>query len=175
MPTSNLASVTHDVITAYGKTARNVISAYRTGGERMVGYFEQRWERALDESSPQLSPEVQANARHAQKVVGGYYAKGLALTTAGADAAVDQFMKLAAMGVSQAAANASLFEEKTGIKALHKLSAVALPAVTAVGKLASQIELKSGELADKIASGESPLSAAARVSPFRKARARKAA
>ena len=175
MRSSNLSVVTTDVITAYGNTARNVINAYRAGGERVVGYIEQRWETALEASSPQLSAEVQANARHAQKVVGGYYAKGLELTTAGAGAMVDQFVKLAGQGVSQVAANASLFEEKTGIKALSKLSVAAVPAAEAVSKLVTQIEHKSGELVSKIAGAEGFAASVKRASAFSKARARKAA
>ena len=141
----------------------------------MVSFVEQRWESALEASSPQLTAEVTANARHAQQVVGSYYAKGLELGTAGADAMVNQFVKLAEQGVNQVAANASLFEEKTGITAFKKLSVAAVPAAQAVGKLVSKIEQKSEELASKIA--ESPIfsSPVPAASPFRKARARKAA
>jgi hypothetical protein len=88
---------------------------------------------------------------------------------------VDQFIRLAGQSVSQVSANASLLEEKTGIKALSKLSVAAVPAVAAVGKLASQIEQKSGELVNMLASREGAGATARRESPFRKARARKAA
>ena len=174
MRTSTLSHVSHEVVTAYGNTARNVIHAYRSGGERVVGYAEKRWESALQASSTQLTAEVQANARHAQKVVGSYYVKGLELTTNAADALVSQIVKMAEMGVSQMAANASLFEEKTGTSALSKLSDAALPAAHAVNKIAAQIEQKSSQLASKIAGTEDLSTMARRASPFRKARARKA-
>ena len=73
--------------------------------------------------------------------------------------------------MQQVAANANRFEEKTGV-ALDRFTVAVAPVTTVVTKLASQIELKSGELADKIAG---TATAAKRVSPFKKVRAKKAA
>ena len=171
MSTKALSSVTTDLITSYGNTAKNVINAYRAGGERVADFFEQRWERALQQSRSQLVPEVRNNAKHAQKILGSYYVKGLAFTTNGADTVVDQLVSFAGQGVQQVAANANRFEEKTGV-ALDRFTVAVAPVTTVVTKLASQIELKSGELADKIAG---TATTAKRVSPFKKARAQKAA
>ncbi len=171
MSTKALSSVTTDLITSYGNTAKNVINAYRAGGERVADFFEQRWERALEQSRSQLVPEVRSNAKQAQKILGSYYVKGLAFTTNGADTVVDQLVSFAGQGVQQVAANANRFEEKTGV-ALDRFTVAVAPVTTVVTKLASQIELKSGELADKIAG---TATTAKRVSPFKKARAQKAA
>ena len=171
MSTKALSSVTTDLITSYGNTAKNVINAYRAGGERVADFFEQRWERALEKSRSQLVPEVRSNAKQAQKILGSYYVKGLAFTTNGADTVVDQLVSFAGQGVQQVAANANRFEEKTGV-ALDRFTVAVAPVTTVVTKLASQIELKSGELADKIAG---TATTAKRVSPFKKARAQKAA
>ena len=171
MSTKALSSVTTDLITSYGNTAKNVINAYRAGGERVADFFEQRWERALEQSRSQLVPEVRNNAKHAQKILGSYYVKGLAFTTNGADTVVDQLVSFAGQGVQQVAANANRFEEKTGV-ALDRFTVAVAPVAAVVTKLASQIELKSGELADKSAG---TATTAKRVSPFKKARAQKAA
>ena len=171
MSTKALSNVTTDLITSYGNTAKNVINAYRAGGERVADFFEQRWERALEQSRSQLVPEVRNNAKHAQKILGSYYVKGLAFTTNGADTVVDQLVSFAGQGVQQVAANANRFEEKTGV-ALDRFTVAVAPVTTVVTKLASQIELKSGALADKIAG---TATTAKRVSPFKKARAQKAA
>ena len=171
MSTKALSSVTTDLITSYGNTAKNVINAYRAGGERVADFFEQRWERALEQSRSQLVPEVRSNAKQAQKILGSYYVKGLAFTTNGADTVVNQLVSFAGQGVQQVAANANRFEEKTGV-ALDRFTVAVAPVTTVVTKLASQIELKSGELADKIAG---TATTAKRVSPFKKARAQKAA
>ena len=175
MSASTLSTVTTDLIESYGKTARNVINAYRVGGERVVGFLEQRWERALEESAPQLTAEVRENAAAAQKMFGSYYAKGLALTTDGADTVVNQIVKFAGQGVQQMAANASRFEEKTGVTALQQFAQAAVPAAVAVSRLASQLEQKSAELASRMAGDEAPVAPAKRASPFKKARAAKAA
>lgn len=173
MTAKNLSTVATDLITTYGNTARNVINAYRVGGERVVGFLEQRWETALEQSRPQLTEEVADNALAAQRVFGSYYAKGIALATNSADTVVSQFVKIAGAGVQSVAANASLFEEKTGVTALNTLAGAAVPAVQAVTKLAEQIEAKSAELATKIAGEEA--AAAKRTSAFRKARTAHAA
>ena len=171
MSSKNLATVTTDLIVSYGNTAKNVINAYRAGGERVADFFEQRWERALEQSRSQLVPEVRNNAKHAQRVLGSYYVKGLAFTTNGADTVVDQLVSFAGQGVQQVAANANRFEEKTGV-VLDRFTVAVAPVATAVTKLATQIEEKSGELAGKIAG---TTATAKRVSPFKKARAQKAA
>lgn len=171
MSTKALSNVTTDLINSYGNTAKNVINAYRAGGQRVANFVEQRWERALEKSRSQLVPEVRSNAKQAQKILGSYYVKGLAFTTNGADTVVDQLVSFAGQGVQQVAANANRFEEKTGV-ALDRFTVAVAPVTTVVTKLASQIELKSGELADKIAG---TATTAKRVSPFKKARAQKAA
>lgn len=171
MSTKALSNVTTDLINSYGNTAKNVINAYRAGGQRVANFVEQRWERALEKSRSQLVPEVRSNAKQAQKILGSYYVKGLAFTTNGADTVVDQLVSFAGQGVQQVAANANRFEEKTGV-ALDRFTVAVAPVAAVVTKLASQIELKSGELADKIAG---TATTAKRVSPFKKARAQKAA
>ena len=69
------------------------------------------------------------------------------------------------------------FEKKTGVKALHTIAGAAVPAVAVVTKLASSLEKQSGLLANKLAGKKAAVKVAAvkRVTPFRKARARKAA
>ena len=177
MTTTTLSSVTTDVIGAYGNTAKNVIQAYRVGGERLVGYVEQRWERALDKSRPQLAKEVASNASSAQKVFGSYYIKGITLTADGADAVVNNVVKLAEKGVAQVAANAGLFEEKTGFTALNTIADAAVPAAVVVSNLVGKIEQKSAQLANKIAGTKAKVAEAGvkRATAFKKARTRKAA
>lgn len=171
MSKQSLSTVATDLIETYGNTARNVIQAYRAGSDRMVGFLEQRWEHALEQSAPQLSAETQRNARNAQQVFGSYYTRGVDFTSNGAETVVTGFVRLAGQGVQQAAANAHLFQTRTGTQALEQIAQAAVPAVVAVSKIAAQIEQKSGELVERIA-GET---AAPRATAFRKARARKAA
>lgn len=151
MSAKKLSTVATDVIESYGNTAKNVIHAYRAGGERVVDLLQQNWDRALRESRPQLASGVASNATAAQQVVCSYYIKGLTLTTNGAKQAVNQMVKLAGTGVGRVAANASRFEEKTGVTALNSLAHAALPGAVALSTLATKIEKKSAALANKIA------------------------
>ncbi|UUZ71392.1 hypothetical protein LP415_20465 [Polaromonas sp. P1(28)-8] len=43
MSAKNLSIVASNLIESYGNTAKNVIDAYRAGGERVVSLLEQRW------------------------------------------------------------------------------------------------------------------------------------
>ena len=177
MSTQNLSAVTTDLIETYGNTAKNVINAYRVGNQRVLGFMDQRWESAVTKAGRKLTAEVRGNALSAQKKLSAYYAKGIALSTGGADTAVNKAVELAAKGVQQAAANAARFEKSTGFTALNKLAVAAVPAAQAISKVAVRIEHQSSALVNTVSGKNSGVKAATvkRVTPFKKARARKAA
>ena len=177
MSTQNLSEVTTDLIESYGNTARNVINAYRVGNERAMGYVDQRWTSAVMNTGERLTAEVRNNALAAQQKLSSYYAKGLALTTDSADTAVAKAVELAAKGVQQVAANAARFEKSTGVTALNKLAVAVVPAAQGISKVAVKIEAQSTQLVNTVAGKKSTVAAATgkRVSPFRQARARRAA
>jgi len=175
MSIKNLSTVASDLIESYGNTVKNVIEAYRAGGERVVSLLEQRWNRALKESRPQLTAEVAKNASAAQLAFSAYYTKGLTLTTDGAQQVVSQLVKLAEAGVERAAANAALFEEKTGVSTLTTLAKATTPGALVLSKVATQIEQKTADLASKIAGGDVTTVSAKRSSAFSQKRSAKAA
>ena len=152
MTAKNLSTVANELIESYGNTAKNVIHAYRTGGERAVGLMEKSWNRALRESRSQLEAGVAKNATALQQALSGFTIKGLSVTSEGAQIAVNQMMKLAETGVERMAANAHLFEEKTGVTALNTLAQATRPGAEALCTLASKLEKTSAGLASKAAS-----------------------
>ncbi|HYW56544.1 MAG TPA: hypothetical protein VE934_06275 [Polaromonas sp.] len=151
MSAKNLSTVAVDLIEAYGKTAKNVINAYRAGGERMVTLMEKRWNKAMRESRTELTAETAKNANAAKLAFSAYYIKGLTVTSNGAQQVVNQLVKVAEAGVDRVAANASLFEEKTGVTTLNTIAAATAPGALALSKLAAQIEQKTAEFASKVA------------------------
>ncbi|MDB5891700.1 MAG: hypothetical protein JWP47_2531 [Polaromonas sp.] len=175
MRAKNLSTVANDLIEAYGNTAKNVIDAYHAGGERVVNLLEQRWNRALKESRPQLTAEVVKNASAAQLALTVLYTRGLSQTTHGAQQLVSQIVKLAETGVERAAANASRFEEKTGMTTLATLARATAPGALVLSKAASQIEQKTAELASKIAGNDVVTASVKRSRPFKQQRAAKKA
>jgi secreted Zn-dependent insulinase-like peptidase len=175
MTAKNLSTVATDLIASYGNTAKNVIDAYRASGERAASLLEQRWNRALKESRSELSAETAKNAAAAQMAFSAYYSKGLDLTTTGATQVVSQLVKVLEDGVERVAANASAFEEKTGVTTLNTLAAVTAPGALVLSKLAAQIEQKTAELASKIAGDDVTTASVKRQSAFGERRAAKAA
>ena len=175
MTAKNLSTVATDLIESYGNTAKNVIDAYRAGGERAVSLLEQRWTRALKQSRSELTAETAKNAAAAQMAFSAYYSKGLDLTTNGATQVLSQLVKALEQGVERVAANASAFEEKTGVTAFNKLAAATAPGALVLSKLASQIEQKSAALASKIAGDDVDAASVKRKSAFGERRAAKAA
>lgn len=151
MSAKNLSTVTCHLIKAYGNTAKNVIHAYRAGGERVIGLLEQRWDRALKQSRSQLALGVAKNATAVQHALHSYTLKGLTLTSGGAQDMVNRVVKLADAGVHTVSVNAARFEDKTGARALSSLAQAALPGAAVLSALASQIEQKSADLASKVA------------------------
>ena len=174
MSAKKLSTVATDVIESYGNTAKNVIHAYRSGGERVVDMLQHNWDRALRESRSQLAAGVASNATAAQKVVCSYYIKGLTLTTDGAQQAVSQIVKLAGNGVERVAANASLFEVKTGVTALNTIAQATLPGALALSTLANKIEKKSAALASRIAGEKAAVAVAKRAASTVRKTVRKA-
>ena len=58
MTAQHLSHVAADLVGYYGNTAKNVIDAYRSGGERVVTELEKRWNSALKHSRSQLTGDV---------------------------------------------------------------------------------------------------------------------
>ena len=170
MTAKNLSTVTTDLIGCYGNTAKNVIDAYRAGGERVVTVLEQRWNAAFKESRSQLSKDVAKNASAAQLAFSVYYTKGLTQTSKGAELLVTQLVKLAEASVERVAANASLFEEKTGMNTLNTIAQATKPGVAALSQFAAKIEQKSATLASKIAGGNVATVTVKRATAFAKRR-----
>ncbi len=175
MTAKNLSTVAVDLIESYGNTARNVIDAYRAGGERAVSLLEQRWNRALKQSRSELTAETAKNAAAAQIAFSAYYSKGLDLTTNGAAQVISQLVKVLEEGVERVAANASAFEEKTGVTTLNTLAAATAPGALVLSKLAEKIEQKTAEIASKIAGDDVVTATVKRKSAFGERRAANAA
>ncbi len=177
MASKSLSTVTNELIESYGNTAKNVINAYRVGNERAVVYMNKSWTTAIEKAGARLSADVRGNAMAAQKKVTGFYAKGVTLTSDGADVAVSKAVELAGQGVKQVAANASRFEKATGVTTLNTLAVAAIPAAQAVVVVVAKLEAQSGALASKIAGSKAKVKVAAvkRTVAKKVARVRKAA
>lgn len=175
MTAKNLSTVATDLIECYGNTAKNVIDAYRAGGERVVTVLEKRWNAAFKESRSQLTKDVAQNASAAQLAFSVYYSKGLMQTTKGAELVVSQLVKLAEAGVERVAANASLFEEKTGLNTLNTIAQVTKPGAVVLSQFAAKLEEKSAQLASKIAGNNVATTSVKRTTAFSKNRTAKAA
>jgi hypothetical protein len=104
MNTQRFASVANQWVEGFDTAAHTAIDFYRNGGERLGTLAKQRWDAALKESSAQLDAETRKNAQHAQKVFGGYYAKGIQLSAAGAEVAVDTVVQVARTALERAQA-----------------------------------------------------------------------
>lgn len=151
MSTKSLATVADSVIDAYGQTAKNIIAAYRIGGERAIDFADQRWDAAISAGAARLSDEWRGNLLQTRKRISGYYTKGLHLGTDRAETAVSTAVDFAHKGVERIAANAERFDEATKLGALETINRVALPAATAVSKVAARIEEGSSQLLERVA------------------------
>lgn len=103
MKTTSFSANATGLLANFGNAAHHAIGAYRDGGERLAGALEQRWKKALKETSPKLTPETRRNAARAQQAFSGYYAKGLALSADGAEVVVDTLVGAAVTAVERAA------------------------------------------------------------------------
>ncbi len=151
MSNKNLSSVATAVIESYGNTAINMINAYRVGGERVIGFVDQRFEAAVNTGAARLSDELRSNLIDTEKRISGYYSKGLQFGTERAETVVSSAVELANKGVAGIAANAERFDQATKIGALDMINRVALPAATAMSGVVVRIEEGSSQLVKKVA------------------------
>jgi hypothetical protein len=147
----NLSTVASAVIESYGNTAINMINAYRVGGERVIGFFDQRFETAVNAGASRLSDELRTNLIDTEKRISGYYTRGLHFGTERAESAVNTAVELASKGVVRMAANAERFDQATNLGALDMINRVALPAAQAVSEVVGRMEEGSSQLAKKVA------------------------
>jgi hypothetical protein len=161
MSTKNLSTVANEVIESYGITAINVINSYRFGGERVLGFVDQRFESAVNRGAARLSQQVRDSLIGTQQRVSGYYAKGLHFGTERAETAVGVAVDLASKGVSLVAANAERFDNASNLGALEMLNRVALPAANVVSQVVERIEQGSSELVKRVSGKAMPAKAVA--------------
>lgn len=162
MSSKNLSSVATAVIESYGNTALNLINAYRVGGERVIGFVDQRFEAAVNVGAARLSDELRSNLIDTEKRFSGYYVKGLQLGTDRAESFVGSAVDLANKGVDRFAANAERFDQATKFGALGIINRVTLPAAEAVSQVVERIEEGSSQLAKKVAGKPAVVKAAAK-------------
>jgi hypothetical protein len=158
----SLSSVATAVIESYGNTAINMINAYRVGGERVIGFVDQRFEAAVNTGAARLSDELRTNLIDTEKRISGYYAKGLQIGSERAEIAVSTAVEMANKGVDRIAANAERFDQATKIGALDMINRVALPAATVVSEVVVRIEEGSSQLAKRVAGKPAVVKAAAK-------------
>jgi hypothetical protein len=147
----NLSSVATAVIESYGNTAINVINAYRVGGERVIGFVDQRFEAAVNTRASRLSDELRGNLIDTEKRISGYYTRGLQFGSERAETAVTTVVELAHKGVDRIAANAERFDQATQLGALEAINRFALPAANAMSEVVVRIEEGSSQLAQRVA------------------------
>lgn len=161
MSTKNLSTVATNVIETYGITVTNVINAYRFGGERFIGFVDNRVASAVSGVPSAFGKSLRSNLIDGQKRVSGYSVKGLHLGTDGAQRAVGVAVDLATKGVSVMAANAVRMERATNVNALNTLNRVAMPAAELVSQVAEKLEEGSSALVKRVSGKDMPAKAVA--------------
>ena len=161
MSTKNLSTVAAKVIETYGITATNVINTYRYGGERVIGFFDQRFESAVNRGASALGKSTRSSLLGSQQRVSGLYVKGLHFGTDRAQSAVGVAVDLATKGVGIVASNAKRIDRSANLNALDTLNRVAMPAATLLSNVAERLEEGSTELVKRVAGKAMPVKAVA--------------
>lgn len=161
MSNKNLSTVATQVIEAYGITATNVINTYRFGGERVLGFIDERFASAIERSVSALSNSTRSTLIDGQQRVSGFYVKGLHFGTDRAQSAVGVAVDLATKGVNLVASNATRLDRRVNLNALDKLNRVVMPAASLLNSVALGIEEGSTELVKRVAGESMPAKAIA--------------
>ena len=156
MTINNLSASTTDLIQSFGNSAKNVVGAYRFGGERFVNFADQRVINVLEGSEFKINGKLIS----VQKTVSGYYAKGLTTTAEGAEQLIAKIVELASKGVQLVATNAQRFEGMAIVKPLNQIALGAKLVADEAVVLAKRLEEQTERLAGKKAK---PVKAVAKV------------
>ncbi len=160
MTTKNLSTAANEVIADYGVINMNVINAYRFGGERVLGFVDQRFADAVNRGTA-LSQELRTNVIDSQKRVSGFFVKGLQIGSDRAHSAVGVAVDLASKGVTLVATNADRLDRRTNMRALDKLNRAVMPAANVIVQMVERIEQGSGKLVQRVSGKEMPANAVA--------------
>ena len=163
MSQKNLSTVATDVIAAYGITATNVINTYRFGGERVVGFVDQRFAAVVNRGGAAFRKDLRSNLIDSQQRISSYCVRGVHYGTDQAETAVGVAVDLATKGVSLVASNAEKLERAANVSVLDKLNRVAMPAADLVVKVAERIEEGSSELVKRVSGKDMPAKALATI------------
>ncbi len=159
MSSKNLSTVATEVVESYGITAINVINTYRFGGERILGFVDERFASAVNRGASMLRPELRTNLIETQQRLSGYYVKGLHFGTERAENAVGVVVDLASKGIDMAAANAERFDPSE--RTVEVLNRVALPAANVLSQVVTRIEKGSSALVRRVSGKDMPAKAVA--------------
>jgi hypothetical protein len=161
MSTKNLSTAATQVIEAYGITATNVINTYRFGGERVMGFIDDRFASVVDRGASVLGSSTRSTLIDGQQRVSGFYVKGLQIGTDRAQSVVGVAVDLASKGVSLVASNASRLDRRAKLNALSRINRVAMPAANVLVTVAERIEEGSSELVKRVSGKPMPAKAVA--------------
>jgi hypothetical protein len=161
MSTKNLSTAATQVIEAYGITATNVINTYRFGGERVMGFIDDRFASVVDRGASVLGSSTRSTLIDGQQRVSGFYVKGLQIGTDRAQSMVGVAVDLASKGVSLVASNASRLDRRAKLNALSRINRVAMPTANVLVTVAERIEEGSSELVKRVSGKPMPAKAVA--------------
>lgn len=159
MSTKNLSTVANEVIQSYGITVINVINSYRFGGERVLGFVDERFAIAVNRGAALLRKDLRSNLIGKQQRFSGYYVKGLRLGAERAESVVGVAVDLAGKGVNMVSANAERFE--VSADAIDMINRVARPAANVVHQVVGRIEKGSSMLVKLVSGKDLPAKAVA--------------
>jgi hypothetical protein len=138
----------------------NVINAYRFGGERMIGFVDQRFADVVNRGTA-LSSELRTNVIDTQQRVSGFFVKGLQAGSQRAQSAVGVAVDLASKGVSIVATSADRLDRRTNLNALDTLNRAVMPVANVVVQVVQRIEQGSGKLVQRVSGKDMPANAVA--------------
>ncbi|MEO5733895.1 MAG: hypothetical protein ABIN96_04520 [Rubrivivax sp.] len=161
MSNKNLSTVATDVIHAYGITATNVINSTRFGGERMLGYVDQRATKIVKRGASPFNKGIRSDISEGRERVSNVGVKALHLSTSGAQIMVGVAVDLVTKGVHLVATNAERLDRAANLNALSLLNRVAMPAAIVVSQVADRIEAGSSKLVKRVSGTDMPAKAVA--------------
>jgi len=155
MSTQNISTAAIHVVGQYNDAGKTLVSAYRTGVQRLLGGAASRYSEFLGARElPMVSEDVKARLLSAQEKVNGFLANRLDIDTGRVVSLMDRVATGATSGIESIASIAARFEAPLGASVVDAFNRVHQPIADVSVKIADTIAAGAKKIESRVAGND---------------------
>ena len=150
--TQTISALAIDAVNSYQRVGKNLVDAYRTGSERAIARFDERYTSTLNKgNTPLFSDNVKQSMIDAQRQVSTLWTAGIVNASNRANAAIDKAAERVAESIKRSAEVATRVEAAIGNGTVDVARRLNMPAAQITREIAARLADSSEQLASRVA------------------------